>query len=239
MHEPLSLIAVVAEFALGVFVLYVLPRLILYIRELHEARSELTVLALAEERVRVARDLHDTLGQLLSVALLKIDLAERVGSGDASRLRRELGEIQALLRESMAEMQRVVLSLRQPSLRAEITSAAVLLRSTGAEVTVSVTDVVLSARTSEVLAWVVREGATNILRHSTATHCAISLDGTRDRVRLSLVNNVPTPSTAVLCGGNGLPGLRERLGDVDGDLSVSSTARGFTLTASVPPATAG
>ncbi len=233
-------VAVLAEFALGVFVLYVLPRLVITTRELHEARGELVSLALARERVRVGRDLHDTLGQLLSLALLKIDLAERVGPGELSGGRRSgLGEVQELLRESMAEMQRVVLGMRQPSLRDEITSAAILLRSTGAEVTVRVADVELSARTSEILAWVIREGTTNILRHSTATCCAMSLDAAAPRrARLKLVNDVPVPTMAEMPGGSGLAGLRERLREVDGDLIVTRTAGGFSLTATVPCAAA-
>ncbi len=236
LYEPVELLAQLGEFGLSVLVLYAVPKLAIALRELHKARAEVAALALANERVRVARDLHDTLGQSLSVVLLKLDVVERVAANNPPRRRRELAETRTLLRGAVEEMQRVVSGLRQTTLPGEIASACSVLNSAGIATTASVEDLNLCPEVAEALAWVVREGTTNVLRHSTASRCEIVLRSCGPQVELCMTNDgQPLSSPLTPSGGTGISGLQQRLQSIDGVLSTGpGAAGGFTISANVP-----
>ncbi|HEY3753301.1 MAG TPA: sensor histidine kinase [Pseudonocardiaceae bacterium] len=228
------------EFALSSLIFYAIPRLVVFARDLEDTRSELAQLAVSEQRLRWARDLHDTLGHGLSVVVLKLELVERLGEKDPARASAELRDARTLLRESIGEMQSVVAGMRDVSLDGEIANAQTILESAGVVTTTDIAPVTLDSQVAETLAWIVREGATNVLRHSDSTHCDINLRVDRGRAVLTLSNNGPAIKvTRSPSGGHGIRGMRERLHVHGGRLTAKSQKDGgFVLEASVPLPTA-
>ncbi|HEX5403194.1 MAG TPA: sensor histidine kinase [Pseudonocardiaceae bacterium] len=224
------------EFALSSLIFYAIPRLVVFARDLEDTRSELAQLAVSEQRLRWARDLHDTLGHGLSVVVLKLELVERLGDKDPARASAELRDARALLRESIGEMQSVVAGMRDVSLDGEIANAQTILESAGVATSTDIAPVTLDSQVAETLAWIVREGATNVLRHSDSTHCDICLRVDHGRAVLTLANDGPAIKvTRSPSGGHGIRGMRERLNSLGGRLTAKSQRDGgFVLEASVP-----
>ncbi|HEX5116221.1 MAG TPA: sensor histidine kinase [Pseudonocardiaceae bacterium] len=224
------------EFALTALIFYAIPRLVIFAGELEQTRSEMAQLAVSEQRLRWARDLHDTLGHGLSVVLLKLELVERLSQRDPTRAYAELSDARSLLRESIGEMQTVVAGMRDLSLEGEIANARAILDSAGVLTNVDIAPVVLDEQVSQTLAWIVREGATNVLRHSDSNRCEITLRVERGRAVLTVANDGPAIKvTRSPSGGNGIRGMRERLHVLSGRLTAKSKKDGgFVLEASVP-----
>jgi len=224
------------EFALTALIFYAIPRLVIFAGELEDTRSELAQLAVSEQRLRWARDLHDTLGHGLSVVVLKLELVERLSAKNPERAIDELRDARALLRESIGEMQNVVAGMRDVSLRGEIANACTILNSAGVSTSVDVTPVVLDNAVAEALAWIVREGSTNVLRHSDSTHCSITLRVDDGRAVLTVTNDGPAiKTTHAPSGGHGIRGMRERLNSLGGRLTAKALpGGGFALEAAVP-----
>jgi two-component system sensor histidine kinase DesK len=144
---------------------------------LKETRAELAKVAVAEERLRISRDLHDLLGHSLSLITLKAELAGRVIGTDPERAAREIAELETVARRSLSEVRQAVTSYRQPSLAAELVSSRRMLASAGIDCQVRVPVAYSLPRAVDaLLAWTVREGATNIVRHSAAKHAEIVID---------------------------------------------------------------
>lgn len=226
----------IEEFALSTLIFYAIPRLVIFARELDDTRSELAQLAVSEQRLRWARDLHDTLGHGLSVVVLKLELVERLSDKDIDRALGELRDARTLLRESIGEMQTVVAGMRDVSLQGEIANARTILSSAGVATNTEIEPVTLDDQVAETLAWIVREGSTNVLRHSESKHCEISLRVDRGRAVLVLANDGPAIKvTRAPSGGHGIRGMRERLNVLGGRLTAKSEKDGgFVLEASVP-----
>ena len=221
------------QFALSSLIFYAIPRLVIFAGELEDTRSELAQLAVAEQRLRWARDLHDTLGHGLSVVALKLELVERLGTRDPDRATGELREARTLLRESIGEMQTVVAGMRDVSLEAEIANARTILGAAGVALATDLDPVALDTDVAEALAWIVREGTTNVLRHSNSTRCDVALRVDHGRVVLTLANDGPAIA-GVPSGGHGIRGMRERLTVVGGRLTASAQrGGGFVLEATV------
>jgi two-component system sensor histidine kinase DesK len=224
------------NFGLTALIFYAIPRLVIFAGELEDTRSELAELAVSEQRLRWSRDLHDTLGHGLSVVVLKLELVERLSGKNPERAMDELRDARTLLRDSIGEMQSVVAGMRDVSLRGEIANACTILNSAGVSTTTDIAPVALDNAVAEALAWIVREGSTNVLRHSDSTHCDISMRVDRGRAVLRVANDGPAIKvTRSPSGGHGIRGMRERLNSLDGRLTAKSEKDGgFVLEASVP-----
>ena len=189
------------------------------IRELHAARSELARLRVEEERLRLARDLHDLLGQTLSMITLKSELARHLIAEDAEGCAQELTEIERVARQTLREVREALSGYRQPRLEIELEGARQLLEAAGIEYQIEPNTIALPSETSAVLAWTVREGVTNVIRHSRARHCEITLiqgDGT---VGAEVINDGGREARAKSPTGRpglGLAGLRERVSTLGG-----------------------
>ncbi|MEU6174527.1 histidine kinase [Streptantibioticus parmotrematis] len=210
-------------------------------RELTAARETEARLAVAEERLRFGRDLHDVLGRNLAVIALKGELAVQLARRGRPEAVEQMVEVQRLAQESQREVREVVRGYRAADLAAELDGALAVLRSAGVRACVESDDVgALSAGAQSALAWVVREGTTNVLRHGDPTRCAIWLRVPPGGTAVLTMENdgVPEGGTAVDAAtrGNGLAGLRERLASLDGTLEARVEARAFTLTARLPVA---
>lgn len=224
------------QFALWSLVFYAIPRLVIFAGDLEETRSELARLAVSEQRLRWARDLHDTLGHGLSVVVLKLELVERLTAKDPVRATVELNDARSLLRESIGEMQTVVTGMRDMSLTGELANARTILAAAGVSTHTDIATAAIDQRVAEALAWIVREGTTNVLRHSDSTTCDITLRVDRGHAVLTIANDGPAiTGTRSPSGGNGIRGMRERLHALGGRLTVRSTTDGgFVLEAAVP-----
>ena len=163
-----------AASAVGIGLLLVLMRdLRTRNHELMEARAELALTAVAAERERFARDLHDLLGHSLSVIAIKAELAGRLLKLDPVRAAAEVADVEQVARQSLREVREAVSGYRQPTLEKELEGARVALTAAGIEAEFERAPVTLDPEVEAVLAWAVREGATNVIRHSGASHCQV------------------------------------------------------------------
>jgi two-component system sensor histidine kinase DesK len=199
---------------------------------LREARAELAEMAVAEERLRFARDLHDILGHDLSLIALKAELAGKLLPDRTDQAATEVGEIRDLTRSALAQVREAVDGYRRPSLGSELAGAKVALEAAGIELRVQGPDGPIDPDVESVLAWAVREGATNAIRHSGARHAEIIVrDGTLE------IADDGRGAPAARPGGNGLTGLRERVQSVGGTVEAGAgPSGGFRLTVRVPAA---
>ncbi|MET0234676.1 MAG: histidine kinase [Kibdelosporangium sp.] len=206
--------------------------------ELELARDEIRTLAVAEERARVARDLHDVLGHSLTTITLKAGLARRIleSSPDVERAIAEVHDVERLSRQALTEIRATVSGYRKMSLPAEIAAARAALLAAGidADLPQAVDDV--PGELQEPFGYVLREAVTNVIRHSGASRCEIRLGDSW----IEVADNGSGISTVDVHGnghgGNGLAGLRERLAEVDGRLVAAPRGEGgFLLRADVAP----
>ena len=200
--------------------------------ELVEARDELTRNAVAQERLRFARDLHDLLGHSLSLIALKSELAGRLAEIDPARARAEMADVEAAARQALAEVRDAVSGYRQISVAQAVAEARSALSAAGIALRAPSGVPSLPAKVDAVLGWVVREATTNVLRHSRASTVTIRLD-LDERAALLVVSDDGVGSTAA--PGAGLSGLSERVEGLGGRLeSGPAGTHGFRLAAQVP-----
>lgn len=197
-------------------------------QERHLASQE--QLSLIAERERVARDVHDVLGHSLTVVVMKSQVAERLVETDPEAAREEMRQIRSLARESLAEVRATVGGLRVARLGEELDRARAALADAGIAADVPKDPRVVDPRHRIVLAWVLREAVTNVVRHSGAGHCAVEL-GERSLVVADDGRGLAEAPTI----GNGLRGVRERLHEAGGELVLDSgpSTRGTRLEASL------
>jgi two-component system sensor histidine kinase DesK len=221
-----------AVLVMGAAALYGSARLVRVIAQLDAARTEVAELAVGRERLRVSRDLHDLLGQSLSAVSLKGDLAIRLLATDAEAARAEIESLTGLARGALRDVRAVARDEHAVSLAAEVDAAAALLGAAGIAVRVDVDLPDLASPVEEVLAWAVREGATNTLRHSDATTCSITAERAGGRARLVVVND---GARGTASGGHGLVGLAERARELSGSVTARPAGEDrFRLVVEIP-----
>ncbi|EHM30692.1 putative two-component system sensor kinase [Streptomyces sp. W007] len=212
-----------------------------------EARNMQARLAVAEERLRFGRDMHDVLGRNLSVIALKSELAVELAQRGNPAAMDQMVEVQRIARASQQEVRDVVRGYREADLPTELMGAQGVLRAAGITCTVEGADgpagIGAPAAVQAALGWVVRETATNVLRHGDPRHCWIRLARTRDAVVLEVENDGAGATRPLGSadgddgggGGSGLAGLRVRLGALGGSLTAGAVGDDlFRVTATVP-----
>jgi two-component system, NarL family, sensor histidine kinase DesK len=187
------------------FAMWGVHQLMMRNADLHSAKEENARLAVAAERNRFARDLHDILGHSLTVITVKAELANRLLDVDRERARSELEDLERLSRDALADVRRAVDGYRDLTLPGELARAGVALRAADidAHLPNSTDDVPTDLR--ELFAWTVREGVTNVIRHSRASTCTVRL-GPKSVV----ITDDGSGSSGDQAAGHGLEGLRER-----------------------------
>ncbi|ARZ69265.1 hypothetical protein SMD11_3634 [Streptomyces albireticuli] len=215
--------------------------------ELETARDAKARLAVAEERLRFGRDLHDVLGRNLAVIALKSELAVQLGRRGAPQALELMAEVQGIARDSQREVREVVRGYREADLPTELVGARGVLSAAGIECRIDDTaGGQLPAPVQSALAWVVREATTNVLRHADAGRCAVRLRIVND-VAVLVMENDGAPDTGAADGadrvggsvsaggGSGLRGLGERLAVLGGTVTAERRPPAvFRLTAKVP-----
>jgi two-component system sensor histidine kinase DesK len=232
-------------------------------RELTAARESVARLAVSEERLRLARDMHDLTGQSLSMITLKSELAARLlqrlpGGPDRDRVREEIEQVAAVSRQTLHDIREAVSGYLRPTLAVEIITARTALEAAGIESHDSAELTAVSGTfdpdTEAALAWCLREAVTNVIRHSGASNCHISLLRHGDTLSVEVRDDghgpsaAPVPATPAAPAapaapatpavaesrGSGLRGMSERLHAVGGHLELRPAARtGFCLIATV------
>ncbi len=198
---------------------------------LRVAEERTATLAVAAERARIGRDLHDILGHSLTTIAIKGDLAARLVGRDDTRALVEVAELTAVARQALADVRATASGLKEVRLASEIASARSVLTAAGVEASTSPALPALSDHDSEVLGYVVREAITNVVRHAGATTCTITVRGTSVSVAddgRGFGGSRP---------GNGLQGLERRLQEAGGSLHLDSSGEGATITARLGGAT--
>ncbi|AYN41598.1 sensor histidine kinase [Streptomyces dangxiongensis] len=218
------------------------------VRELRAAREELARQAVEKERLRFSRDLHDLLGHTLSVIVVKSEAARRLAPRDLDAALTQVADIESVGRQALTEIREAVTGYREGSLATELTRARSALSAASVEPVVHRSGTPLDPQTEALLGWVVREAVTNVVRHSHATRCEITVESTPERARLTVTDNGTGTSTSPeadagegagrsrgCVGGTGLKGLTERLAMAAGSLTAGPAPRGgFSVTAEIP-----
>lgn len=198
-------------------------------------RAAQASLAVTEERLRFARDVHDLLGHRLAVIALKAELAARLAPTDAERAASESAEVRRIAAAALTEVREAVHGYRTVDLTGQLTAVTGLLESSGIRCTVTRPTGDLPTDAASQLALLLREASTNVLRHSKATWCTIDISHGDDEVTMTVANDGARGS-APDRHSFGLRGAAERLHDLDGTLHTGEEDGVFTLTATVPTA---
>jgi two-component system sensor histidine kinase DesK len=205
--------------------------------ELRETREELAVAAVAAERERIGRDLHDILGHSLTAIAVKAGLARRLLASDPAAAGTEIGDVERLAREALKDVRATASGYREVSLTAELGVAAGVLRAAGirADLPATADDVDPDAR--EALGYVLREAVTNVVRHSGARTCRVVLHSRSIEIvdDGDGVDRNPTAGT-----GAGLQNLADRMGAQGGSCEAGpGPDGGFVIRAGLPAAVPG
>lgn len=222
----------VAIVVMGGVALYGSARLVQVADQRHAARLELAETAVGRERLRVSRDLHDLLGQSLSAVSLKGDLALRLLPSDTEAARAEIQSLTELARAALRDVRAVSYDRHSVSLGAEIDAATNLLAAAGVVTDIDVDLPDLDPAIGDVLAWTVREGTTNLLRHSDARTCRLRAGRSDGVVQLEIVNDGVRASSG---RGSGLAGLGDRALALSGTVTAGPRPDGrFRLLVEIP-----
>lgn len=217
--EALSATVFTAVLALALFGLSRCHRLV---AEREHDQRELTRRAISEERLRFARDLHDVLGLSLSAITLKGELTNRLITDEPRRAKEELVELLAMSRRALADVRSVAAGYRELSLDEEWRAVAAVLRVAGVEAVVDRPPIALPDQVATTFAAVLREGVTNVVRHSKASRCELSVRADAEVAWLTVTNDGvdgTDAAGAAAAHGNGLPNLSFRVGMLGGELS--------------------
>jgi two-component system sensor histidine kinase DesK len=222
------------------------------VRELAQARETVAKLATNEERLRLARDMHDLTGQSLSMITLKSDLAAKrltrlPASAERDAILSELGDVSRVSRQTLHDIREAVSGYRRPTLAIETITARSVLDAAGIQFDddpgLTMRSGTFDPEAEAVLAWCLREAVTNVIRHSHARHCRIRLVESTGELSLDVTDDGRGFSgpAEVSATGSGLRGISERLSAANGHLALGrgDDGRGFRLTASIPAATTG
>ena len=188
-----------------------------------ETRAEVARLASETERNRIARDLHDLVGHSLTAITVKSNLARQLAASESSPAVREITEVEQLSRQALADVRAAVSGYRDVTLAGELARAKELLRASGIIADIPTATEPPDSVSQELFGWAVREGVTNVVRHSRASRCTISVSAIAVEVSDDGLATAATP-------GNGITGLRERADAVGATVVAGpTTPRGWRL----------
>jgi two-component system sensor histidine kinase DesK len=197
---------------------------------LAETRAELARLAAENERIRIARDLHDLLGHSLTTITVKAGLARKLGPADPEGAVAQIAEVEDLCRRVLADVRAAVSGYREVTLASELARGRELLRASGITADLPTAIDVADPAHQELFGWAVREGLTNVIRHARARSCQV-------RVSVSCVEIIDDGHGSEAAPGNGLRGLRERAAAAGGGVEAGPVQpTGWRLRVWVPAA---
>ncbi|WP_308466337.1 sensor histidine kinase [Rathayibacter soli] len=209
-------------------------RQIAAINQLRATQHELARLAVEKERGRVARDIHDILGHSLTAITVKAELAGMlIDADEGTKAGAEIAAVEELARGALADVRATVAGYRGVNIVGELANARSILASAGIDADLPTTVDSLPTRYRELAGWVVREGVTNVVRHSEAKHCRIRISP----AEIEVADDGRGPAALTASTSTGLRGLGERVEAVGGSLRIGrSELGGFSLYVGMPPA---
>lgn len=210
---------------------YALWRLVGELRAGREARARLAV---AEERLRFARDIHDLVGHSLSVIALKAELVERLQQNDPDRAAAEAGQLRGLTADALVQLRSTVDGYRGIDLDQQAAAVGEAFASAGIPYRMELGARPDSAAVSRLLAIALREATTNVLRHGHGSECVITLDRSGPDLRLRVINQAGAARPGGGRTGTGLAGMRERFAEVGGSVRAGREGDRFVFEARVP-----
>ncbi len=184
--------------------------------KLRIANEEIAHLAKVAERERIARDMHDILGHTLSVIILKSELVGKLIDIDPERAKNEIHDVEQTSRQALADVRTAIRGYRAQSLEAELKQAKATLETAGLQVTSEADEVSLSPAQESVVALIVREAVTNVVRHANAQKCSLRMQPLNGSCVLEIADD---GRGATEVEGNGLRGMRERVEALGGTLA--------------------
>jgi two-component system sensor histidine kinase DesK len=205
------------------------------VAQLDCARDGLARAAVNQERLRFARDLHDLLGRSLSTIILKSELAGRLAPSAPARAASEIADVERTARDALLQVRAAVAGYRRPSLVSELVAARELLAAAGIDARIDSSPTTLPPVVDGLLGWAVREGITNVVRHSRARSCTIRVARHAGRATAEIVDDGGGSGAAGNGRGCGLAGLMERATAAGGQVDAGPMAGGgFRLAVDVP-----
>src|SRR4051812_29217897 len=211
------------------------------LRRLRQAQSEIARLAVVDERARFSRDMHDVLGHSLTVVTVKSELARRLVPVDPGRAADEIADIERLSRSALADLRAAVAGYREMSLSTELAAAQAGLAAADIQAHLPRNGEAVEPDLRELFGWVLREGVTNVIRHSGSRNCWVTVGPDHLEIEDDGRGPVPDPglvpapfgavdaSSAIRTGGSGLAGLRVRAAQAGAQLAVDAGPRGGTV----------
>ena len=194
------------------------------------SQAEVRRLATVAERERISRDLHDLLGHTLSIVAIKAELAAKLVARGDDRAEQEIRDVESVTRGALRQVREAVVGFRRPDMDGELANARIACEARGIGLVVDRPVMDLPAEQEAVLAMCLREAITNVVRHSDACRCRVSLAREGSWIRLTVADD---GRSGAIREGAGLTGMRERVEGAGGKMTIDS-ARGVTLTVRVP-----
>jgi two-component system, NarL family, sensor histidine kinase DesK len=185
-------------------------------RKLRRSQEEVSRIAKIAERERIARDLHDLLGYTLSVIVLKSELASKLAEKNPTRAIQEIRDVERISREALSEVRSAVRGYRSSGLEAEFANISLALEAAQIKLEQFIMPLELEWATEQTLAFILREAITNVVRHSNAKTCFVSLEQKNQFVLLEIYDDAQLELTE----GNGIAGMRERVKALAGEFAL-------------------
>lgn len=202
---------------------------------LDEAREQAGEVAVLRERLRFAGDLHDIQGHQLQAIALKAQLASRLIGRDDDAARRHADDAHALALQALSETRSLVQGYRRVGLATELANAVGILQAAGVDAEVEGAPESIPVALQPLFGSLVREGATNLLRHTRAARCEIAVERDGDDVVVRVIDDGVARVVVPDGSGTGVAGLRERFAAVGGQVEATPLApRGFELVGRAP-----
>lgn len=198
-------------------------------------RQKIAELAIVEERHRIARNLHDTLGQKLSMIGLKSELSSKLIDKDPIKAKKELIDIQMTSRHALKEVREIISNMKHDSLIEELQTVEDILDMADIE---SHTDIEVDIQEipvliENILSMCLKESINNVVKHSNASHCSIQLAETKGDISLKILDDGHSDKVGFIYG-NGLDSMKERLSFINGELKPHRSHEGFEINIAVP-----
>ncbi|WP_462421233.1 sensor histidine kinase [Salinicoccus sp. Marseille-QA3877] len=203
--------------------------------ELEIAHQRIAELAIVNERHRIARDLHDTLGQKLSMVGLKSELALKLIDKNPAKAKEELVDIQNTSRHALKEVREMISNMKHVRLKDELQVVENILNMTGinSEINMNVDVEDIPVLIENILSMCLRESVNNVVKHSKASNCCIDLTETKGDILLKVSDDGKTDDMNFIYG-NGLEGMKERLSFINGEFQAGRSSDGFEINIAVP-----
>lgn len=227
-HNSGHMIVELAPISAAAIMMIVIPLVIQYEmkwsntkHKLEQANQQIEELVKQQERERIGRDLHDTVGQTLSMITLKSDIALRTFSSSPAQSEHEIKEIHQISRTVLNQIREIVTDLKQLTMDEEVELSKKLLNEVHIKPEIHIYGEVerLNPLYENILAFSLRESVTNVIRHSQATRCHITVEDHQKEIHLQVLDNgvgIRGPK------GNGLLGMKERLHMISGRMMIDN-----------------